>query len=142
MSTEIIKHKHLSGHFLVRDNINGSVSEVNALPPGQQPRKKASYIKHDGKFIGVYASGKGPVMFINETVLPFVNQSWTVTLAKLNGRNQFIVQQDGRELFKTDYQPPAPDDLDPWSDAESVDLFSWIAAKRNDSEIFQMWTTT
>lgn len=141
MSTEIIKHKYLSDCFLLRDSNNGAVSEVKVLPPGQLPRIKASYTKHAGKFIGVYASEKGPVMFIDTATLPFANTSWVVTLAKLNGRNQFSVQQDGKEIFKADYQPATPDDFDACSDTESVDLFSWIAAKRHDSEIFQMWTT-
>jgi len=140
MNSDVIKHKTLSGRYLKRDNHTGSVSEIQVLPPNQLPRKKASYIKHDNSFIGVFASEHGPVLFIDEKVFLFADESWAVELIKGNDKNQFKLLQQGQMIYDAIYQPPQPDDLDPWSDAESVDLFAWIAAKRHDKEIFQMWT--
>lgn len=140
MNTEIIKHKLLQGRFLKRDSCTGSVSEIQVLPPNQLPGKKASYIKHDDRFIGVFASAQGPVLFIDEKVFLFADPSWAVELIQGSDKNQFKLLQQGQMVYNAEYQPPQPDDLDPWSDAESVDLFAWVVAKRHDKEIFQMWT--
>ena len=140
MTTEIIKHKYLQDCFIERDSETGSCHEIKALPPGEKPRKKASYVKHKDTFIGVFASTQGPVLFINQKLFFFTDQSWVVKLNKQANGNQFTLLQNGQKLFEADYHPPKPDPLDPWSDEESVDLFVWITAKRNDQEIAQMWT--
>lgn len=115
----------------------GPIEEVGVGSVLLNPRVKSCYVKFSKGFLGVVGSISGPFFFINEHIFYFSDLNWTV---KVENKNVFYLFENGVEVFKEKYSSPPLDELDPWSDDESVDFFIWLEAKRNNEEFVEMWT--
>lgn len=141
MSVEYIRNRKSSDRYLEYDSALGKpLREVGPEALPGPPRKKANYIRHGNDFIGVIGSEYGPVLFINDHQYPFRESWWSAEVQEADSENQFIIQENGREVLRIAYPPAAVDELDPWSDEETEDFFKSVAAKQNDQEFIEMWT--
>ncbi|WP_157209753.1 hypothetical protein [Marinimicrobium agarilyticum] len=82
----------------------------------------------------------GPWLLVNQKEYHFTDSEWKVEVEILKGENVFRLWVRRELVIEETYSPAPVDDLDPWSDEESEDLFVWLTRKRNDEEFIELWT--
>lgn len=142
MAVEYIRNRNGESKALKYDPQSGPLLEVHLDGIKDKLRKKGCYVRHGDDFLGVIGTRNGPVLFVNDTIYPFSDSSWTPSIEKKGTFNQFLIKENGNEVLRLNYSPSEVDELDPWSDEQSVDFYLWVVNKKQDDEFFEMWTVS
>lgn len=120
---------------------NGDYTEVERVElPDSLVLWRGYYKKIEKVFIGVFASEKGPVLFVNKQMYLLKKGLYRFNLVSLENENEFSFFYEGNEKFSIKYPRIKSLWTNPYEDEEFVDLIVWLYNNMNDEDFYNYYT--
>ncbi|MGM9988788.1 MAG: hypothetical protein ACI35O_16400 [Bacillaceae bacterium] len=99
------------------------------------------YVKKGNDLIGVFATNKGPVFFINSNMYPLVQNDWDFDIEVLSSeRNVFSFVYNGQEIYRLEYERTKLIGIHPYADEEFMDFFVWMSKWKESGDFLDFYT--
>ena len=121
-----------SGPVMEYDRDAGTISgwiQKAKLPRGT--RYWRGFYTDDRQHLGVYASTRGPMLFVEDVRFQPDRKKTKVFLDDEGEDKRFRLKHRGKLMYETVYEPFVPSMFD-WPDASVADFFLWLSENVND----------
>lgn len=90
--------------------------------------------------IGIFATDKGPVFFVNDVMYLLTEKDWDFKVETLQDINLFTFLYDGKEQYRIQYQRTKDIGVHAYADEEFMDFFVWMAKKKESKTFIGFYT--
>lgn len=98
------------------------------------------YTKKANNLIGVFATNKGPVFFVNSDMYLLAQNDWNFHVEVFPEKSIFSFVYNDEEHYKLEYTRPKELGVNPYADEEFMDFFVWMAKNKANKNFIGFYT--
>jgi hypothetical protein len=98
------------------------------------------YKSLDSGVMGIFATDKGPVFFVNDRRYLLTEKEWDFEVESIGNNNIFSFWFDKKEQLKIDYKKTDDLGIHTYVEEDVIDFFVWMTKKKKSKTFIEFYT--
>lgn len=125
----------------VYNTLTGECNEIQRSELGGLNKTwRGFYTKKANDLIGVFATDKGPVFFVNSNMYLLAQNDWDFYVEVFSERNVFSFVYNSQVIYRLEYLRTKEFGIHAYADEEFLDFFAWMSKNKENKSFIDFYT--